>query len=294
MSGSRRTITRSLAWTSATDKEITRAYRYLAKKYHPDAHPGSEDRFKEISAAYEVLGDADKRKEYDEVRRLGPLSGMTGRRRRRARLQLPHRRPLRPVRWPFPRAAVAPPRARAARGTGGPQRGSDLEASLHLDFQEAVEGVVTSVNVTSGAVCHTCAGLGTAPGSSPVVCSRCGGIGLLNDNQGLFSLSSPCPDCGGRGTKILDPCPVCGGSGVEPKGRVGEGAHPCRRRRRAAHPCQRTWRGRTQRRPLRRPLRHRPGRPPPPVRQARQGSHAHRADLLLGGRPRRHGDRFRR
>ena len=64
--------------STASDKEITRAYRKLAKQYHPDTNPGSEERFKEISAAYDVLGDADKRKEYDEVRRLGPLAGGFG------------------------------------------------------------------------------------------------------------------------------------------------------------------------------------------------------------------------
>src|SRR2546423_7635785 len=142
----------------ATQKEITRAYRKLAKENHPDANPGREERFKEISAAYDVLGDADKRKEYDEVRRLGPMAGGFG-------------------------GAGAGPfggdttfrvedfgdigdlfgglfggggggrrGARASRGSG-PQRGADLEAELHLSFEDAVHGVTTSVNITSEAAC---------------------------------------------------------------------------------------------------------------------------------------------
>ena len=193
----------------ATDKEITRAYRKLAKQYHPDAHPGSEDRFKEITAAYDVLGDATKRKEYDEVRRLGPATHGAG----------------------FGQAGgfnfrvedlsdlfggVFRQQGRRRPG-GGPsaQRGADAEAELHLSFQEAIEGVVTSVNVTGTAPCATCSGSGSRPGTSPVVCPRCGGRWVLNDNQGLFSLSSPCPECGGRGTKIVDPCPTCHGSGTQ-------------------------------------------------------------------------------
>src|SRR5208282_4201974 len=127
---------------TATDKEITRAYRKLAKEHHPDTNPGSEERFKEISAAYDVLGDAEKRKEYDEVRAHGPVGG----------------------------------------GFGQPGRGS-----------------------------------GAAPGTSTHTCPRCGGTGSLNDNQGLFSLSTVCPDCMGRGQLFDTPCPVCHGTGQEQK-----------------------------------------------------------------------------
>ncbi|HTW97151.1 MAG TPA: molecular chaperone DnaJ [Acidimicrobiales bacterium] len=196
----------------ASEKELTRAYRKLAKQYHPDANPGAEDRFKEITAAYDVLGDADKRKEYDEVRRLGaagnpfatnggPSAGFGNFR-------------VEDLFTGIFRQPGGPGRRRASTGVA-PQRGADIEAELHLSFDEAIEGVVTSVNVTSHAPCHTCGGSGSRPGSSPVVCPRCGGTGVINDNQGLFSLSSPCPECGGRGTKIVDPCPTCFGTGVE-------------------------------------------------------------------------------
>ncbi len=199
----------------ASDKELTRAYRKLAKQYHPDANPGAEDRFKEITAAYDVLGDAEKRKEYDEVRRLGPVGnvfgGGGGNGGGFGSFRVEDLGDLFSGIFRQPGGA-----ARRRPGAGvGPQRGADVEAELHLAFDEAVEGVVTSVNVTTQQTCRTCSGSGSRPGSTPVVCPRCGGTGVLNDNQGLFSLSSPCPECGGRGTKITDPCPTCFGTGFE-------------------------------------------------------------------------------
>ncbi len=210
---------------TATDKEIARAYRKLAKQYHPDANPGSEDRFKEISAAYDVLGDEARRKEYDDVRRLGPagnpFAGAGGR--------------------PSPGGFTGGFRVddlgdllgnifgrggRAGRAGGtragttmGAQRGQDLETSLHLSFLDAVNGITTTVNVTSEAVCHTCAGTGAAPGTAPVVCPVCGGQGVINDNQGLFSFSQPCQACAGTGMRVEHPCPTCHGLGVEHRAR---------------------------------------------------------------------------
>jgi molecular chaperone DnaJ len=199
----------------ATEKEITRVYRKLAKQFHPDANPGSEDRFKEISAAYDVLGDADKRKEYDEVRRLGG-SGNTFGGAGGFNFKVEDFTDL--FGGIFRPGGGGGMSRRRAPGTG-PQRGMDAEAALHLSFEEAVGGVVTTVNVASGVPCATCGGSGSKPGSMPVVCPRCGGSGTLNDNQGLFSLSSPCPECRGRGTKIVDPCPTCLGTGMQRKDR---------------------------------------------------------------------------
>jgi molecular chaperone DnaJ len=203
----------------ATEKEITRAYRKLAKQYHPDANPGSEDKFKQVAAAYDVLGDADKRKEYDEIRRLGPVGGGLG----------GFGRPGQPGAGGFnfhidDISDLFGNIFGAGRGRGQQQRnttwtsarrGQDVEAELHLPFNEAIQGVVTSVNVVTGAICKTCAGSGSKPGSLPVSCPRCGGTGTLNDNQGMFSLASPCPECRGRGLKVVDPCPTCGGTGAE-------------------------------------------------------------------------------
>jgi molecular chaperone DnaJ len=197
----------------ADQKAITRAYRKLARENHPDTNAGdekAEERFKEISAAYDVVGDAEKRKEYDEVRRLGPgggpgaggfgfgpgegpdisdlLGGLFGRARGK--------------------------RGGPSRGVG-PQRGADLEAELHLDFDDAVNGIETTIHLTSEAACRTCHGSGAAPGTTPVTCDMCQGRGFLDDNQGYFSFSQPCPKCGGNGAIVTEPCPTCRGTGAE-------------------------------------------------------------------------------
>ena len=208
----------------ATEAELRRAYRKLAKQHHPDAHPGSEDRFKEISAAYDVLGDPDKRKEYDEIRRLGPIAnpfagagaGAGGRPGAGGRA------------GGFNFSAddlggmfgdlFGPIRGsggQTGQTTAGARRGADVEAELHLSFLDAAHGITTALNITSEATCSTCHGSGAAPGTSPTVCPRCSGRGVLDDNQGFFSFSRPCPRCGGRGMVVEHPCPTCNGSGSE-------------------------------------------------------------------------------
>ncbi len=194
---------------TATDKEITRAYRKLAKELHPDTNPGSEERFKEVSAAYDVLGDAAKRKEYDEVRRLGPAAGAFG-------------------------GAGGPGGFRFTGDIGDlgdlfgglfggrrprAQRGADLETALHLNFADAVRGVTTTVTLPSDEACRVCRGTGAAPGTGVATCERCGGRGVLNDDQGPFAMSSVCPVCHGRGSRVVTPCPTCHGSGREPSTR---------------------------------------------------------------------------
>src|ERR1017187_3077573 len=165
--------------SSATDKEITRAYRKLAKQFHPDTHPGSEDRFKEISGAYDVLGDETKRKEYDEVRRLGPAaSGIGGSGGGGFNFQTGDFSDLGDI---FGGLFGGSRRQRA-------QRGADLETALHLGFRDAVVGVTTSVNLPSNEACHTCKGSGAAPGTGFVTCERCGGRGVLNDDHGPFAM----------------------------------------------------------------------------------------------------------
>jgi len=216
---------------TASQKDITKAYRKLAREYHPDTNqaPEAEERFKEVSAAYDVVGDAEKRKEYDEVRRLGPMAGGFGG---------PGAGGFGGFGAPGGATFTAEDlgdmgnlgdllgglfgrggrRGGAPRGAG-PQRGDDLEAELHLSFEDAVRGVTTAVNLTSDAPCHTCHGSGAAPGSTPVTCSRCGGRGVLDENQGLFSFSQACPQCAGRGVVVEDPCPNCRGTGVERRAR---------------------------------------------------------------------------
>jgi molecular chaperone DnaJ len=110
---------------------------------------------------------------------------------------------------------------RGARGAGttgrgtGPHRGQDLEADLHLDFEDAVQGLTTTIHLTSEAACSTCHGSGARPGTTPHTCPQCKGRGVLDDNQGFFSFSQPCPNCAGQGYVIDDPCPTCGGTGIE-------------------------------------------------------------------------------
>lgn len=208
----------------APEKEITRSYRKLAKQYHPDANPGSEDKFKQISSAYDVLGDPERRKEYDEVRRLGPMAGGFGGPTAGGGNASTFNFRIDDLGDLFGGIFNRGSRARTGPGTAGtsgysgyagPRRGADVEAELHLSFEEAVEGVVASVNVVSADICHTCGGSGARPGSTPITCPRCSGTGTLNDDQGLFSLAQPCPECRGRGIKVTDPCPTCMGTGAE-------------------------------------------------------------------------------
>lgn len=213
---------------TATPKEITSAYRKLAKKHHPDTNPGQEEKFKEISAAYDVLNHADTRKEYDQVRTMGPMAGggaggfpggFGGAGNGGFRVE--DVGDLGDIFGSlFGRTARRGARGGAPGPTGtGPQRGSDVETELNLSFEDAVHGATTSVHLTTDARCHTCAGTGAAPGTHPVPCPRCGGTGSLQDNQGLFSLSQICPQCGGRGTVVTTPCPTCQGTGIEHRDR---------------------------------------------------------------------------
>lgn len=207
---------------TATAKEITKAYRKLARENHPDANagnPAAEERFKDISAAYDVLGDEAKRKEYDEVRRLGPMGfagpggGPGG-----FRFDVGGEDLGDLLGQMFGRGGAA--RGGGRRGQGvAPRRGADLQASLTLDFVDAVRGITTTLYLTSDAQCSTCEGTGAKPGTSPIRCPQCGGRGVVDDNQGFFSFSSPCTRCQGSGSIVEQPCGTCRGSGVEQRQR---------------------------------------------------------------------------
>lgn len=236
---------------SATESDIRRAYRKLAKEYHPDATGGSngsitDDRFKEVSAAYDVLSDPEKRKQYDEVRRMGPAAaGFGGGAGGAGGPGGPGFGGAGGPGGPggggaggftfttddfgdlsdllggmFGRSRGPGAGGPGGRGSGfGPQRGADMEAELHLAFSEAVHGVTTAVNVISEARCSGCRGSGARPGTTPARCTTCGGRGVVDENQGFFSFSRACTRCGGRGAIIEDPCPTCGGRGVEKRPR---------------------------------------------------------------------------
>ncbi|HWW68291.1 MAG TPA: molecular chaperone DnaJ [Solirubrobacterales bacterium] len=199
----------------APDEEIKKAYRKLARKYHPDRNPDdpkAEEKFKEVQGAYDTLSDSEKRKEYDSG---GPFAGFGGG----------------GGRGPFGPGAGAggPPGGFSAdlgdifstlfnRGGGRAQpeqlRGRDLETEIQLSFDQAVNGAQISVTVPKAGRCPTCHGSGAKPGTRPTTCPRCNGRGIDAQSQGFFSISQPCPQCGGAGQVIEDPCPTCGGSGL--------------------------------------------------------------------------------
>jgi molecular chaperone DnaJ len=211
----------------ATAKEITKAYRKLARDLHPDKNPGdavAEEKFKDVAAAYDVLGDEAKRKEYDEVRAMGPMAGMGGRGAPGAggftfNVEDMGGGGLGDLFGNmFGRGGAGRGRGGAASGVG-PRRGSDITAQLTVSFEDAARGITTTLYLTTDAQCSTCHGSGAKPGTSPVMCSACGGRGVVDDNQGMFSFSTPCRVCGGQGVRIEDPCPTCRGSGVEARQR---------------------------------------------------------------------------
>jgi molecular chaperone DnaJ len=183
----------------ASDDEIKKAYRTLARENHPDRNPGdeaAEERFKEIQGAYDTLSDPEKRKTYDSGGGFDPRNMAGG-----------FASDIGDIFTTFFN--------RGGRG-GGPQavQGRDLRAEVSLTFDQAMHGAEVAVTVPKQATCATCGGDGAKPGTHPVVCPRCEGRGVDSQSQGFFSISQPCPQCGGRGQVIEDPCPTCQGSGL--------------------------------------------------------------------------------
>jgi molecular chaperone DnaJ len=197
---------------NASADEIKKAYRKLARQYHPDRNPGdaqAEARFKEVQTAYDVLSSAEKRKQYDA---WGTTNGRPG---------------------PGPAGAGGADfgfdigdlgdlfGGLFGRGSGArtrrpaPEKGPDVEAQVSLSFEDSLRGVETRIPVEVDAACSTCGGTGAKPGTSPRICPECNGRGVTAESQGLFSLSRPCPRCRGNGTVIEDPCDSCKGSGRE-------------------------------------------------------------------------------
>jgi molecular chaperone DnaJ len=204
---------------SATDDEIKKAYRRLARELHPDAKPGdaaAEERFKQVTLAYEVLRDPDRRARYDRfgidgIRGAGGSGGADD---------------------PFSVFTSgglgdlfdaffggASPFGGGGRGRGptGPPRGADLEAPLDLEFTEAVFGAAKELRVRTAVACSTCERTGAQPGTSPTTCQQCGGSGEVRRVRqsllGQMVTASPCGRCGGSGMEIASPCPDCRGEG---------------------------------------------------------------------------------
>ncbi|WP_067671293.1 molecular chaperone DnaJ [Nocardia miyunensis] len=226
--------------SGATQDEIKKAYRKLARDLHPDKNPGdtkAEERFKAVSEAHAVLSDPEKRSEYDEARRLFANGG-------------------------FGRGGFSPGGG-YGQGQGGfgefnlgdifggaagstaadgglgdilgglfnrgggatrtstrPRRGSDVETETNLGFREAAQGVTVPLRMTSPSPCTTCHGSGAKPGTSPRVCPHCNGTGVISRNQGAFGFSEPCDDCRGTGSIIDDPCVDCRGTGIQNRTRT--------------------------------------------------------------------------
>lgn len=219
---------------SATQDEVKKQYRRLAAKYHPDKNPGdaaANERFKEISEAYGVLGDAEKRKQYDQMRQLGAFGGFGG---------------------GSPRGGASRPGAGgASQGAGagggfryedldvggfggglgdlfgsifgnqrpggarakGPERGQDVETSIEVPFRTAVGGGKVSVELEVTEECGQCHGSGAAPGAKVQTCPECHGRGTISFGQGGFAVQRPCPQCMGRGSIPSERCPSCNGAG---------------------------------------------------------------------------------
>ena len=211
----------------ASADDIKKAYRKLARAHHPDSHPGdtvAEERFKQVAEAYDVVGDAEKRKQYDELRAYGGGFG------------------------PFTTSRGGGGGATTfdvsdlfgAGGTGGaggggfsdlfgtmfgggggtrtrqsaPRRGQDVETDATISFVDAIEGVTVSLRLSSEAACPDCNGTGARAGTMPRVCPECDGVGMHAASVGgAFTMNETCPNCRGRGLIVDDPCPTCHGSG---------------------------------------------------------------------------------
>ena len=203
----------------AAAADIKKAYRRLARKFHPDLNPGdksAEARFKEIQEAYAVLSDPKKRAQYDQFGTVGdrPPAGAGG---------------------PFPGGGFegfdfsdigqgnfrdffenifAGGRSAARPGPAAPERGEDLTYAMSVSFEDAVRGVQTKIQLTRQAACQACHGTGGRSGGRTRPCPTCGGSGQSFVQKGFMKFSAPCPACGGRGTVRGDDCGDCGGRGA--------------------------------------------------------------------------------
>ncbi len=195
----------------ADDEAIKKAYRALARKYHPDANPddaSAEERFKEVSHAHDVLSDAEKRREYDAERQFARMGGGYG-----GGYGGGGAGGFGDLGDIFGSMFGGGGR-RGGRGEPAARRGQDLEVEVTLSFDQAMSGAEVPVTLEKTEACATCSGSGAKPGTSPRLCTACDGRGQVGRDIGGFSIPETCPECGGAGTIIEDPCTDCRGSGV--------------------------------------------------------------------------------
>ncbi len=193
----------------ASQDEIRRSYRRLARKYHPDANPGdrkAEERFKGIQHAYEILSKPEKRREYDEGPRTFFGTGGQGRPPGGTGFE-----DFSDLLGGFGNLGDIFGRTGTTQRT--PSKGENITVNVRLSFKDALNGVTTRVGVPVEEACGGCGGTGAAPGTTPRTCPECDGRGVQSRDQGFFALSTPCSGCGGEGRIIEKPCSVCGGAG---------------------------------------------------------------------------------
>lgn len=196
---------------NASEREIKRVYRKLARKHHPDVNPGdreAEAKFKEITEAYEVLSDPEKRRQYDQFGHQ-PFASATA------------EGPGPGFGFDFGRGGFggigdifSDIFGGRTAGTAGPHKGEDLHYAIDLNFEDAVRGLSTEILLQKHVLCEVCQGSGAEPGSSPQPCPECSGSGRRQVSRGILSMTSPCPRCQGSGKVVLKPCRNCGGKGM--------------------------------------------------------------------------------
>lgn len=196
---------------NAAQTDIKKAYRNLARKYHPDVSdvPNAEDKFKEINEAYEILSDADKRATYDRFGHAG-FSGATGAGGFGARYGGGFTDPFEIFEEVFGSFGFG---TGGRRSRNGPQRGADLRFDLTLDFKDAVFGVEKEIEIPRQETCPHCNGSGAEPGTTPIRCPDCNGVGEIRRQAGFFINIATCPRCGGAGEVVTSPCIQCNGRG---------------------------------------------------------------------------------
>ncbi|MFA6413909.1 MAG: molecular chaperone DnaJ, partial [Syntrophales bacterium] len=193
---------------TATEEDIKKSYRRMAMQYHPDRNPGdreAEDKFKEAAEAYEVLSDQQKREIYNQYGHEGlSSSGFQG----------------------FSGGDIFSSFGDIfgdifgfsngrSRSRSSARAGADLRYDMQISFMEAAFGLSRDIDIDKYQRCHECGGTGSAPGTAPEVCSRCGGRGQVTQSSGFFSISTTCPNCRGVGQTISHPCKSCRGAGRE-------------------------------------------------------------------------------